>query len=353
MQEQPHDAQQKPAVACSRCREQKLRCDRSLPYCERCRKQNAVCMYPPPPDRKEIARKTRQKKLQSGNKEQEEPSVSLVAATSAKKRRLNSAEESSAFKCLAEPISADLPSTEIGLLLHEVFYKRVYLANLLFHKTVAFQVFMLGKTPEYLQRAIFALASTFLQEVNSPYQKHIKALPMHTLYKQSWSWAHAASVEVLAHVDEPSLLKIQTLQVLQLYYFSRGEIVRSKIHMSLAYQTSRLLGYDKLYEPEDLPPNLSLRFDREIRRRSFWASWCSICLGDADLICSQLCGNATNLPLPAQFGERGSIQGVDLTIGSQLDSNWEPIDGGKPDSLMAELVRLLGIWYAFSNLKKI
>lgn len=347
------DHPQRPIVACLRCREQKLKCGRELPSCERCRKQSAVCTYPAPPDRKQIAQKTRRAKTSQSNhgdpphQSESEPGATTKAA--AKKRRI-SPDPSSPFHCLAHPETAELPPTEIGLLLHEVFYKRVYSANLLFHKTVSYQVYMLKKTPEYLQRAISALAAIFLQEVHSPHQRHIKVLPMQKLYDQSWSWAHAASVEVLSHVDEPSVLKIQTLQVLHLYYFSRGEIIRAKVHASLAYQLSRLLAYDDLQEPNESYPNRSLQFDREIRRRSFWASWCSMCFGSEDFSASQLCESAVGLPLPARFSEGGSIQGVDLIIGPQLSRDWRSCtDDEQPKSLMAEMIRLLGIWYAFSR----
>ena len=343
MQEgQTHGHGPRPIVACLRCREQKLKCGRELPSCERCRKQSAMCTYPAPPDRKQIAQKTRRAKTAT--------TMSTTTASAAAKRRRTSPEPSIPFHCLAHPETAELPPTEVGLLLHEVFYKRVYNANLLFHKTVSFQVYMLKKTPDYLQRAISALAAIFLLEVHSPYQRHIKVLPMQKLYEQSWSWAHAASVEVLSHVDEPSVLKIQTLQVLHLYYFSRGDIIRAKVHASLAYQLSRLLAYDELQEPYESCPNASLQFDREIRRRSFWASWCSMCLGSEDFSSAQLCETAVGLPLPAQFGEGGSIQGVDLTIGPQLSRDWRPcMHEEKPISFMAHMIRLLGIWYTFPH----
>lgn len=250
------------------------------------------------------------------------------------------------FSCLTRPETAELPSTEVALLLQEIFYKRIYNANLMFHKMISMQVYMLKKLPEYIQRAMFAAASIFLQEVDSPYQKHIKILPMPTIHEKAWSWAHASSVEVLSHVDEPSILKIQTLQVLQLFYYSRGEITRAKVHASLAYQLSKLLGYDKLLEDDDSALSPSLRFDHEIRRRSFWASWSTMCLGSEDFSSSQLCESAVGLPLPARFRAGGSLQGVSFALGPQLGHDWRPQTGHEePASLMAELMKLVGIWY--------
>lgn len=352
MEAQPPEVQPRPTVACLRCREQKLKCGRELPTCERCRKQHAACTYPAPPDRKRIAQNTNRAKASHSNstKDLHRAVPSSDAETNTAKRRRLSHEATGPFQCLAEPEAADLPSTEIGLLLLEVFHKRIWTASLMFHKTVGFQVYMLNKTPEYLQRAQFAHAAMFLQEVDPQHQKYIKAYPMQTLYERSWSWAHAASVEVLSHVDEPSILKIQALQVLQLYYYARGELVRAKVHESLAYRLSQLLGYDKLYESEN--PNLlnpSLKFDREIRRRSFWACWSTACLDSEDLYSRHIHETAAGLPLPARFGAGGSIQGVDLTHGQTMSREWRPhkhphSNTGEGVSLMADMVQLLGIW---------
>jgi hypothetical protein len=341
-----------PVVACLRCREQKLKCGRELPSCERCRKQDAACTYPAPPDRKRIAaeKSNRTKASQSNSVQHLHGQEASSTETSAvKRRRLSHDDTAGSFRCLAEPDTADLPSTEIGLLLAEVYYKRAYNAHLMFHKTVGFQVYMLNKTPDYLQRAYFAHAAMFLQEVEPQHQKYVKVFPMQTLHERSWPWAHAASVQVLSHVDEPSVLKIQALQVLQQYYWARGEIVRAKVHATLAHRLSQLLGYDKLYENEDTDlTNPSLKFDREIRRRSFWASWATMCLHSEEI--PRIHESAAGLPLPAKFGPGGSIQGVELTHGQKMNRAWKlhedsTLYDSETNSLMAELMKLLGIWY--------
>jgi hypothetical protein len=273
---------------------------------------------------------------------------SPAESNAVKKQRLSHDDTTGPFHCLAEPDTADLPSTEIGLLLAEVYFKRVYNAHLMFHKTVCFQVYMLNKTPDYLLRAYFAHAALFLQEIEPQHQKYVKVFPMQTLHERSWPWAHAASVQILSHVDEPSVLKIQALQVLQQYYWARGEIVRAKVHATLAHRLSQLLGYDKLYEDEDIGlKSPSLKFDREIRRRAFWASWATICLHSEEL--PRIHESAAGLPLPAKFGPGGSIQGVELTHGQKMNRAWKLHDdstppGGETSSLMAELMKLLGIW---------
>ncbi|KAL9087904.1 MAG: hypothetical protein Q9165_006466 [Trypethelium subeluteriae] len=255
----------------------------------------------------------------------------------------------------AETEEAELPSTEVGLLLLEVFFKRIYNATLLLHKSVAFQLYTTNSIPAYLIRAIFAHAAIFLQQVDSPYAKYIRVFPMHTLYERSWSWARCASQEVLSHADEPSLTKIQALQILQFYYFSQGEIERAIVHASLAYRLSQLLGYDRLYEGDDASSaSPGTQFDREIKRRCFWSCWCSHCIGSVQLESSKICEKVTGLPLPAKFETGGSGQGLQLKLGQRMEVDWKlsteslsnhgTAAASSSSSLMAELVKLLGIW---------
>ena len=217
----------KPLVACLRCREQKLRCDRGLPSCVRCRKQRAVCTYPLPPDRKRIAQKTSQAKAkakasQSIEHVHESESSPAAEERPGKRQHTSNGTKEHCIPGSEETEATELPSTEVGLLLLEVYFKRIYNATLLFHKTIAFQLYMQGRIPDFLLRAIFAQAAIFLKQVESPYKQYIKIVPMQTLFEKSWPWARSASQEVLSHADEPTLLKVQALQVLQFYYFSQG-----------------------------------------------------------------------------------------------------------------------------------
>lgn len=253
---------------------------------------------------------------------------------------------------------ADLPPTEIGLLLLEVYFKRVYHASLLFHKSIAFQLYRQNGIPDYLLRAIFAQAAVFLQQVDSPYKQHIDIFPVHSISEKSWSWARSASREVLSNVDEPTLVRVQALQVLHLYYYSRGLIQRAMVHASLAYQLCQVLGYDRLHDdPAVHPTSRSLQLDQEMKRRCFWACWTSLCMGGYH---SQS-GNCRtlemlkDLPLPARFEKTGSVQGVELKLGQKMEGGWKlsvpalsPTQGmiavRSPCSLMAEMVKITGVW---------
>jgi hypothetical protein len=86
-------------------------------------------------------------------------------------------------------------------------FKRIYNATLLFHKSIALQLYMQNDIPDYLLRAIFAQASIFLQQVESPYKQYIEIVLVHTLFEKSWSWARAASQEVLSFTTSPLSLE--------------------------------------------------------------------------------------------------------------------------------------------------
>ena len=348
-----------PTVACLRCRGQKLKCDRELPSCVRCRKQGAACRYPTPPDRKRIAQETSRSRASLSNggdrDHQYECSTTATADSSSKRQRFSDDTSENYCASFEETGTGDLPSTEIGLLLLECYFKRIYNATLLFHKSMAFQLYMQNGIPEYLLRAIFAHAAIFMKQVESPHKKHIKIFPVDTLFKKSWSWARSASQEVLSHADEPTILRIQTLQVLQLYYFAQDEIQRAIVHASLAYRLSQLLGYDRLYEDaSSSSTNRSLKFDRELKRRCFWASWCSFCIGSNQLDSPRVCERVAGLPLPSKLEKGGSVmQGVELELGPRMEADWTLSSESPPNrattisspcSLMAELVKLIGIW---------
>lgn len=353
----------KPTVACRRCRDQKLRCDRGLPGCLRCRKQSTACDYPPAPNRKLIAQRTsRRNALRSINQAStadQARNADSPDGTPAKRPRATGehyVQQSQNTSLVETSESADLPSTEIGLLLLEVYFKRIYLAPLLFHKSIAFQLYTQKKIPAFLLRAIFAHAAVFLKEVDASCKGHIDILPIPALFAKSWSWARSSSREVLANADDPNMSHIQALQVLQFYYFSRGEARRAIVHASLAFRLSQLLGYDQLRGGADSLLGRTTRqerVDHEIKRRCFWASWCSSCIGGKHLESFEICERTAGLPLPAQFERGRSAQDVDLQPGPAMTADWtldseisrtHETERKPPLSLMAELVRLVGIW---------
>lgn len=53
----------------------------------------------------------------------------------------------------------DLPPRAIGLGLLDIYFERLYNADLIFHRSHVFQNYLDGTIPSFLLRAIFALAS--------------------------------------------------------------------------------------------------------------------------------------------------------------------------------------------------
>lgn len=53
----------------------------------------------------------------------------------------------------------ELPPRALGLSLLEIYFERIYNAPLLFHKESLVTMYLQGQLPDYLLRALFALAS--------------------------------------------------------------------------------------------------------------------------------------------------------------------------------------------------
>jgi hypothetical protein len=93
-----------------------------------------------------------------------------------------------------------------------------------------------------------------------------------------------------------------------------------------------------------------MQFDREMRRRSFWASWCGLALLNADRLASvPAFDEIVNSSLPAKLHPAGSIRGIDITPNGVLssDENWSLSESSDPaPSFRADLDRLLRAWQA-------
>lgn len=350
------DEDNRPTVACLRCRSQKLKCGRELPDCRRCVKQKATCSYPSPPDRKRIAaenaRRSKASLSDSSDVAQHDetlPGLGHAPSPRLKDKRRRTSPSAQDCSDDQDPATVELPKTELGLLLLEVYFKRIYNSTLLFNKDALLQLYLQGALPGYLCRAIFAQAAIFMKPVASQYGSRLKLMPLPALYERSWCWARCASQEVLSHADEPTLTRIQALQVLQLYYFSREEIQRASVHSTLAYRLNQLLGHDKLYDTDNGDQMQQDHYDRETRRRCFWGSWCTMHIGSIPVDSARVVERVANLPLPAWWE---GAHTVGFIPGPRMDSSWlmQPTDGltlasAQPScSLMAELVRLMGIW---------
>ncbi len=55
-----------------------------------------------------------------------------------------------------------LPSSEVAIILIEIYFMRLYNANLLFHKRTFLNEYALNRVPDFLALSVFALASMYV-----------------------------------------------------------------------------------------------------------------------------------------------------------------------------------------------
>lgn len=208
--------------------------------------------------------------------------------------------------------------------------------------------------PGYLLRAIFAHAAVFLQPAGPAYEKHVKIIPIPVLFDNSWAWARSASREVLSFADEPTLPREQALQVLQLFYFSRGDIQKADVHLSLAHRLCRILGFDRPHDGKSSDSlSRSQQFEYGSKQRCFWSVWCSVRIANHQFELPLVLEKVPSLPIPANFTASDPLQeeGLDLDQkpeGWRPDTQSLPADSGEKNiprvPLMETIVTLLDIW---------
>ncbi|KAM3429096.1 hypothetical protein MY4824_008464 [Beauveria thailandica] len=121
-----------------------------------------------------------------------------------------------------------LPPTSLGLALLEIYFARIYNASVMFHKPLLFQQYIEGKVHVALLRAMFAMATLFLHERNKENTSTTTSneeLRILSVYQPSGlAWAKAALDESMQLVTQsPSLMAVQALQCVQLYWFGVGK----------------------------------------------------------------------------------------------------------------------------------
>jgi hypothetical protein len=142
-----------------------------------------------------------------------------------------------------------LPPTALGLSLLEIYFARIYNASLLFHKPVLFQQYLEGKIHGALLKALFALATLcvtlyalsefnsncsadkffrFLHpkddEEESDQDENTELKVLSVYHSCGLPWAKAAMREAMPLVMEsPSLMIVQALECIQLYWFGIGQ----------------------------------------------------------------------------------------------------------------------------------
>jgi hypothetical protein len=142
-----------------------------------------------------------------------------------------------------------LPPAALGLSLLEIYFARIYNASLLFHKPVLFQQYLEGRIHGALLRALFALATLYVtpyamgkfssitqltkfirflhprdDEPKSAEDGNTELKVLSVYHSCGLPWAKAALREAMPlAMESPSLMIVQALECIQLYWFGNGQ----------------------------------------------------------------------------------------------------------------------------------
>ncbi|KAH7002600.1 hypothetical protein EDB80DRAFT_80444 [Ilyonectria destructans] len=401
-------------TACQRCRDHKLKCSRGRPICVRCRRLHADCFYPPPTDRKRsriehnptqparpahlrtsrklAASKTSQSVSAAQHKDRNfslegiQPSsrstpisfdssamsiddvehrssadppqhhimtesLADISSTPYSVHLRNDHQTSTPVGVNQDAGSSALPPRVAGLLLLEIYFSRVYNAHLLFHKPLLFQEYIEDKLPDYLLKAIFALASLFLApsksrtRLRSTEFSELEALSV--FHNRSLPWAEASMKEtMLLTVRELSLTMIQTLECLVLYWFGVGKSRNGDICLVLAHRSCFLLQYGQSGVKKNGESQSEI--ESELKRRCQWATWASMCIAaQPQAHLRSAWSEVANVPLPGRI--RNSPNGWQVTVGQHMNADWQRIclndcEATSSQPVVAMVMRVVGIW---------
>lgn len=401
-------------TACQRCRDHKLKCSRGRPTCVRCRRLHADCFYPPPTDRKRSriehnpTQPARSAHFRTSRRLAASKTTQSVSAAQHEERNLSSGDihsssrrtpisfDSSAMniddvehrsstgppqhhimtESLADissttypvhlrndhqtsiPVgvnqdagSSALPPRVAGLVLLEIYFSRVYNAHLLFHKPLLFEEYIEDKVPDYLLKAIFALASLFLApsksrtRLRSTEFSELEALSV--FHNRSLPWAEASMRETMSlTVQELSLTMIQTLECLVIYWFGIGKSRNGDICLVLAYRSCFLLQYGQSGVRKNGESQSEI--ESELKRRCQWAAWASMCISaQPEVHLRSAWSEMANVPLPGTI--RNSPNGWQVTVGQPMNADWRPIclndcEATSSQPVVGMVMRVIGIW---------
>ncbi|KAF2101141.1 hypothetical protein NA57DRAFT_74727 [Rhizodiscina lignyota] len=222
-----------------------------------------------------------------------------------------------------------LPETEVGLFLIEIYFTRVFTASLLFEHKSFVEDYHASTLPEYVLLSVFALASLFLHAPkNSLVAKKTGLEAFATLGTKGRSWAEAGSKLVLTNCDKPCLATIRACEILGLYWFAVGELDRSTIYSNESFNP-----VPELENSNESEQDTSTHGDTRATDISDWMLWDDRSFRD----CSFYCVGLFNLWRQAkQFVRRSwnATSSVYLTSFFELDSKLQRFQSIVPGELM-------------------
>ncbi|TVY79916.1 putative transcriptional regulatory protein [Fusarium oxysporum f. sp. cubense] len=247
-----------------------------------------------------------------------------------------------AIDSAADSTQPPLPPTALGLSLLEVYFTRVYNASLLFYKPLLFQQYLEGKIHSVLIRALFALATLFLHPIDNENEQNTNTeLKILRIYRPcGLSWAKSALEEVMSlAMHSPSLMAVQALECIQLFWFGIGQPHPGNLCLALAYRSCKILGYDR--RPADENDSCT-SLEAELGRRCFWACWISTCIVmQPEPYIESAWKEAAMLPLPCL---------VSGSFNQMMDKDWNALpvrnlsENLYPPTTSGLLIKIIGIW---------
>ncbi|OAA66929.1 Transcription factor [Niveomyces insectorum RCEF 264] len=355
-------------TACYRCREQKLKCSRQRPTCDRCSRLGSECAFPAPPDRKLLAAhraSPKRRRLDDRATATASAALAFNADPAARSSTAVDPDPPSFVPSRAAHAGGQTCDAIVGALPRslqrifvEVYFSHMYNASLTFHQPTFLEAFETGAVASHVLVAIFATATIFLKPPSPTWKRHRQELGrLGDVGETGRLWAQVAGREALQTIDTPCLANIRTCQMIALYWFSAGQSVKNTMFSGIAYKGACVLGLNQSPSGKDAgvtsDSDENAWVEAETRRRLFWATWLTNCINSEHYTVGTSVNDLIlSLPLPMDdmdFQKKIRRHGQDsgsICLGGSSSSSTQPC---VTTSIMAELVRLMRIWAAVGD----
>ncbi|KAH7191329.1 hypothetical protein DER44DRAFT_890037 [Fusarium oxysporum] len=148
-------------------------------------------------------------------------------------------------------------------------------------------------------------------------------------------------------IERPSLMIVQTLQCLQIYWFSIGESLSGNLSLALAYRSCQILEFGRKTAAEDHESGRFVEF--ELRRRCLWACWVSTCIVMEPESCIESAWREVAMfPLPCSLSS--SLPGGEITFNQIMGEDCNSLAVHSPTgntglpTATGLLIKIVGAW---------
>jgi len=219
----------------------------------------------------------------------------------------------------------------------EKFFTHLHNASLIVHKETFLADLEAGHVPPMLSLSVAAIASRSLTLYVLLMCRFCNVIPSeeHLPPRQRGKlWAERASVLALQFADRPSLVTVQTLINICLYWFGYGEMTRAFVHHGVLIRLLQALGLDHLEPKSSASANW---INYELRVRVFWGCWLidsfsSSRTGQTHILVRE----SITTPLPCTEDEFASRK--------RTTKLCRLIDKGGSESVLALLMQAAALW---------